>query len=253
MVTISSLFDKVKTGQNALNQLITQRRRDQNRQNIEREIVREQNRSKELEQQNILHREELSKLLQELKSPLDQGETKTVKLPSLNIPTFYGEPTNWKSYWQQVEATIHNSKKLHDQLRMQYLLKSLVTKRAKDAIEGTDAVGEAYPKSITAPEARFDRPQVIHHAHIRALLNAKPSKDDSSAGLRQLHDTFQHHLRSMKAIGQLDFERFITALGESKLDPVTMVEGVAEAHAERKGGPRLPPVARIPRPQINSH
>ena len=28
----------------------------------------------------------------------------------------------------------------------------------------------------------------------------------------------------MKALGQLDFERFITALGECKFDPVTMVE-----------------------------
>ena len=46
---------------------LTQRRREQNRQNIEREIVREQNRSKELKQQNTQHREEPSKLLQELK------------------------------------------------------------------------------------------------------------------------------------------------------------------------------------------
>ena len=217
--TIQVFFDKVKTAQDALNQLITQRRHDQNRPNIEREIVREQNSSKKLEQQNIQHREELSKL-----QPLDQGKAKAVKLPLLNIPTFDGEPTNWKSYWQQFEAAIHNSKKLDDQLRMQYLLKSLVTKRAKDAIEGIDAVGEAYPEAIAALKARFDRPQVIHRAHVRALLNVKPSKDGSSAELRQLHDTFQHHLRSMKALGQLDFERFITALGESKLDPVTMVE-----------------------------
>ena len=211
-----------------MNQLITQRRHDQNRPNIERKIAREQSSSKELEQQNIQHREELSKLLRELKSPLDQGETKAVKLPSLNITTFDGEPTNWRSYWQQFEVAIHNSKKLDDQLRIQYLLKSLVTKRAKDVIEGIDAVGEAYPEAIAPLKARFDRPQVIHRAHIRALLNVRPSKLGSSAELRQLHeqlhDTFQHHLRSMKALGQLDFERFITALGESKLDLVTMVE-----------------------------
>ena len=146
---ISSFFDKVKTAQDALNQLIMQRRRDQNRQNIERVIVKEQNRSKELEQQNIQHREELSKLLQELKSPLDQSETKPVKLPLFNIPTFDGELTNWKSYCQQFEATIHNSKKLDGKLRMQYL-KSLVTKRAKDAIAEIEAVGEAYPEPIAA-------------------------------------------------------------------------------------------------------
>jgi hypothetical protein len=64
---------------------------------------------------------------------------------------------------------------------MQYLLKSLVTKKARDAIEGIDA--------------RCDRPQIIHRAYGRALLNAKPVKDGTISELRQLHDTFQHHLR----------------------------------------------------------
>ena len=99
-------------------------------------------------------------------------------------------------------------------LRMQYLLKSLVTKKAKDAIEGIDAVAEAYPKAVAALKARFDRPQIIHRAHARALLNAKPVKDGTSMELRQLHDTFQHHLRSLKAQDKLDFDRFMTTLGE---------------------------------------
>ena len=93
-----------------------------------------------------------------------------MKLPELNIPTFDGEPTNWKAYWQQYEATIHKSTKLTDQVRMQYLLKSLTTQKAKDAIEGIDATAEAYPEAIAALKARFDRPQVIHRAHVQALL-----------------------------------------------------------------------------------
>ena len=88
----------------------------------------------------------------------EENEQKTVKLPQLSVPTFDGEPTEWKSYWQQFEATIHNSKKLDNQLRMQYLLKSLVTKRARVAIEGIDALGEAYPEAIAALKACFDRP-----------------------------------------------------------------------------------------------
>ena len=130
----------------------------------------------------------------------------TVKLPSLNIPTFDGEPTKWKTYWQKFEATIHNSNKLDNQLRTQYLLKSLTTQKAKDA--------------IAALKARFDRPQVIHRAHVRALLTVSPVQNGTSTELRQLHDTLQHHLRSLKAMDKLDIEHFMTALGESKLDPL---------------------------------
>lgn len=81
---------------------------------------------------------------------------------------------------------------------MQYLLKSLTTKKAKDAVEGIDAVSEAYPEAAAALKNRFDRPKVIHHAHVRAILNTKPMKDGSSGELRKLHDTFQRHLRSLK-------------------------------------------------------
>ena len=123
---ISDYFDKIKATQDEVTQLITQLRRDKTRKNKEREIEREQNYSKELERQNNQHREELTKLLQEFKPASDQNEAETVKLPSLNIPTFDGEPTKW------------------------YLLKSLTTQKAKDAIEGKDAEAEAYPEAIAA-------------------------------------------------------------------------------------------------------
>ena len=54
---------------------------------------------------------------------------------------------------------------------MQYLLKLLTTKKAKDAIEAIDAVAEAYPEAVAALKNHFDRPQVIHRAHVRAILN----------------------------------------------------------------------------------
>ena len=104
--------------------------------------------------------------------------------------------------------------KLDDQIQMQYLLKSLTAKKAKDAIEGIDAVAEAYPEAVAALKNRFDRPQVIHRAQVRAILNIKPMKDGSSGELRKLHNTLQHHLWSLKAMEQLDFERFMTALRE---------------------------------------
>ena len=95
---ISDYFDKIKATQDQVTQLITQRCRDEIRENKEREIEREQKRSRELEHQNNQLREELTKLLQEFKTTSHQNEAKTVKLPSLNIPTFGGEPTKWKTY-----------------------------------------------------------------------------------------------------------------------------------------------------------
>ena len=116
---------------------------------------------------------------------------------------------------------------------MQYLLKLLTTKKAKDAIEAIDAVAEAYPEAVAALKNHFDRPQVIHRAHVRAILNIKPMKDGSSGELRKLHDTLQNHLGSLKVKQQLNFERFMTALGECKLDSLTIVEWQKSTQTEK--------------------
>ena len=107
---ISGYCNKIKTAQDTLAQLIIERRCNQTRENKEREIEGEHNQNKKNEVQNSQHREEINKLLHKFKTPLEENGPKTVKLPSLTIPTFDGELTKWKSYWQQFEATIHNSK-----------------------------------------------------------------------------------------------------------------------------------------------
>ena len=132
---ISNYFDKISLTQDTLALLIIERRRNRTREIKEQELEREEKRNKEIEVQNSKHREKINKLLHKFKTHSEEHESKTVKLPSLSIPSFDGDPTKWKSYWQQFEATIHNSKRLDDQLRMQYLLKSLTTKKARDAVE----------------------------------------------------------------------------------------------------------------------
>ena len=99
-------FNKIKTTQDTLAQLITEYRRNLAHENQEREIEREHKWSKEIKVQNSQHREEISKLLHKFKTPSEDNEPKTVKLPSLSIPTFDGDPTKWKSYWQQFEAIL---------------------------------------------------------------------------------------------------------------------------------------------------
>ena len=132
----------------------------------------------EVELRNNQHGNEIDKLIEHFSNSCAESQ-KTVKLPELNIPTFNGESTNWKSYWQQFEATIHKS------------------------VEGIDATAEAYPEAIAALKAWFDRPQVIHRAHVRTLLKTRYIREGSSSELRNLHDTFQHHLRSLKALNKI--------------------------------------------------
>lgn len=94
---ISNYFDKISLAQDTLALLNIERRRNQTREFKEQELEREEKRNKEIEVQNSKHGEEINKLLHKFKTRSEEHEPKTVKLPSLSIPSFDGDPTKWKS------------------------------------------------------------------------------------------------------------------------------------------------------------
>jgi len=94
---ISNYFDKISLAQDTLALLIIERRRNQTREFKKQELEREEKRNKEIEVQNSKHREEINKSLHKFKTPSEEHEPKTVKLPSLGIPSVDGDPTKCNS------------------------------------------------------------------------------------------------------------------------------------------------------------
>ena len=84
--------------------------------------------------------------------------------------------------------------------------------------------GENYKEAIDCLKSRFNRPRLLHRAHVRKIVEAPLLKDGSGKELRRLHDTVQQHLRALKAMGSEPDESFITSVIELKLDVSTMFE-----------------------------
>lgn len=103
---------------------------------------------------------------------------------------------------------------------------------AKSVIEGLSRTGEQYNEAIECLQARFDRPRLIHQAHVRKVLEIPPLKEGSGKELRHLHDVAQQHLRALKSMGQEPSGAFITSMLELKLDAGTMFEWQKHSHDE---------------------
>ena len=75
-------------------------------------------------------------------------------------------------------------------------------------------------------QERYNRPRLIHQAHVRKIIEVPSLKDKNSAGkeFRRLHDVLQQHLRALKAMDKEPSASFIPSLIEMKLDPDTMFE-----------------------------
>ena len=74
---------------------------------------------------------------------------------------------------------------------------------ARSSIDGLARSGDNYNEAIECLKARYDRPRLIHKAHVKMILEAAPLKDGNGKELRTLHDTVQQHVRALKSMGYI--------------------------------------------------
>lgn len=151
-------------------------------------------------------------------------ESKGVKLPKLDVPVFNGNILNWTTFWEQFCISVHDRSTLSQAEKFVYLQQALSKGTAKSSIDGLAQSGENYSEAVACLKARYNRPRLIHKAHVKMILDAAPLKDGNGKELRVLHDTVQQHVRALKSMGYEPSGSFITSAIELKLDETTIFE-----------------------------
>ena len=128
-------------------------------------------------------------------------DAKGIRLPKLDVPVFNGNILNRRCFWEQFVFSIHNRRSLSNVEKLVYLQQALKGGSAKNTIEGLSQSGDNYEEAIQYLKERYNRPRLIHRAHVKAILEATPLKDGNRRELRKLHDTIIQHLRALKGMG----------------------------------------------------
>ena len=111
-----------------------------------------------------------------------------VRLPKLDVPTFDGSILNWRSFWEQFGISVHHRSNLSDSEKLVYLQHSLKDGSVKNIIEGLSRSGEHYTEAIECLQSRYDRPRLIHQAHVPAILEAPSPEQRGSLQLMKEDD-----------------------------------------------------------------
>ena len=152
------------------------------------------------------------------------SDPNAVKLPKIDVPKFDGELLHWQTFWEQFSVSVDRRSDITNTEKLVYLRHSLKEGTAKYVIEGLSHSGDQYAEAVESLKARYDRPRIIHQAHVRKICEVPNLKDGSGRELRRFHDTVQQHLRALKAMDEDPTGSFITAMLELKLDKDTMFE-----------------------------
>ena len=123
-----------------------------------------------------------------------------VKLPKLDLKRFDGEVSTWPAFWDTFESSIHKNPKLAPIDKFNYL-NSLLMKPALDAISGLSLTASNYEEAIAILKKRFGNKQQIINRHMDILVNVSPVIDEDPRKLRELYDTLESHVRSLKSLG----------------------------------------------------
>ena len=113
---------------------------------------------------------------------------------------------------------------LADSEKLAYMRHTLKGSQAKNVILGLLRSGDQYSEAISCLKSHYDRPRLIHQAHVQRILETPSLKDRTGKELRCLHDMAKQHLRALKALGHEPSGSFITSLLKLKLDVNTMFE-----------------------------
>ena len=130
------------------------------------------------------------------------------KLPKLTLRKFSGDPKSWQSFWDSFEAAGHNNSGVSKIDKFNYL-KSLVEGNAASAIDSFALTADNYESAVKLLKDRFADPQIIISSHMEELLNLPAvSEIHKVSKIRQLYDSIETHIRSLRNLGIDSMEAF---------------------------------------------
>lgn len=151
-----------------------------------------------------------------------QSNNISVKLPTINLPTFSGKYEHWVSFFDTFNALIDKNENLSEVQKLHYLKASLVYDAAK-VLSNLELTSTNYKIAIDLLKEQYENTRLIVQNHIKCLFDLPQLQKDSPAILKQVVNTVQTNLRALESQGQHTeyWDQIIIHLITTKLDTST--------------------------------
>ncbi len=125
----------------------------------------------------------IKKLLDTSEHRIPIRESRGVRLPKLEVPTFDGNVINWSTFWEQFSVSVHSHDSISDPEKLVYLQHALKDGSAKHAIEGLSRSGDNYNEAVECLQQRYDRPRLIHRTHVQMIIETPSLKEGTGKSI----------------------------------------------------------------------
>lgn len=148
-----------------------------------------------------------------------------VKLPTISLPKFEGQPDTWLEFRDSFMSLIHQNESISDIQRFHYL-RGCLQGKAAEVIKLLEFSSENYQIAWENLCDRYNNTRVLVHNHIKALFNMETITKESSDKIRSMIDSVNKHLRAITSLTPSEtlWENLIIYLITTKLDPISSRE-----------------------------
>jgi hypothetical protein len=116
-----------------------------------------------------------------------------IKLPTINLPNFNGNYTDWTPFYESFRSLIHENNNLEKIQKLHYL-RSCLGAEARRTIDTLAVSADSYDTAWRLLKERL----IVQH-HIHGLFNLPQITKPSPSSLRDLTDKLNAHLESLKS------------------------------------------------------
>ncbi|KAI5735483.1 hypothetical protein M8J77_018916 [Diaphorina citri] len=144
------------------------------------------------------------------------------KLPTLDLPVFSGDSSEWVVFYELFRSMIHERTDLSDAQRCQYLL-SRLSGKALACCSSIPATPDNYNIILQTLVDKYNDKRVLASNYLDLILNYKPSKTESVVSLNNFVEKFGTAVSALKALDINDLSDIILVhLASGKLSPDTV-------------------------------
>ena len=155
------------------------------------------------------------------------------KLPKLTLPHFTGNITEWQSFWDCFESSVHLNTALSEVQKFSYL-RSLLHDEAASCIARFQVTHVNYRKAVDLLKERFGQPHKIISAYMKSLLEL-PRPENSTHSLQYFNDKLETLIRGLESLGQCQesYGDLLVPIIREKL-PNNLKRNMARDHGNRQ-------------------
>lgn len=123
-----------------------------------------------------------------------------IKLPTLTLPTFHGNLTEWNAYFDLYKSLVHSNLHLSNVERFRYLLLSL-RGEPYDLVKSIPVTEANYHNAIQVLLNRYENKRIIATKHLEKIIDVLPmSERNTEQCLRNIINVYHENLNALEAL-----------------------------------------------------